>query len=309
MTQAESKYNIGSLLLPPGNTPFIFAMPLKPRSACSDWEIVQENLRHTIRSIRGSTVENYMIVIACHDRPDLDMESVRELQLLSAPFSPESNMRRGAQDKARKLRLIGAWLKEHLRDDAAYVMFLDSDDLVHRDLVNHVLRAEDRRCYSIAQGYMYDCRTGVLEFRDRRFFALCGSSFIGWFLKEELPRSWNDLDNPYARFGVYPQRGHQHYPAIATELGKQVDTVPFPAITYMVNHGDNLHTIESGNEFRELHPFHLVWPNHAKNILRTDFSYDDTRTSAKELARIGTFARVMLGSTLRKIERAASGGA
>jgi hypothetical protein len=89
MTQAESKYNIVSLLLPPGNTPFIFAMPLKPRSACSDWEIVQENLRHTIRSIRGSTVENYMIVIACHDRPDLDMESVRELQLLSAPFSPE----------------------------------------------------------------------------------------------------------------------------------------------------------------------------------------------------------------------------
>jgi len=287
--------------------PFVFAVPLKPRGACNDWEGVQERLRHTLQSIRGGTDVNCLVVVACHDRPDLGRG--QDLRLLSAPFAPEWNERDGAQDKGRKLRLIGAWLREHLQADGSYVMFLDCDDLVHRHLVRHVLRAADRCCYSIEQGYMYDCRTGVLEFKDRRFFALCGSSFIGWFSREDLPRSWDDLDNSYARFGVYPlQRGHQHYASIAAMLGKQVDTIPFPAVTYMVNHGDNLRAVESGKKFREPHPFHLVWPNRAKTILHTEFSYDDRRTTSSGLARTGAFARMVLGSTLRRIERAAMGG-
>jgi len=289
--------------------PFVFVIPLKPRKACSNWEIVQDNLSRTIESIRGGSVEGCLIILAYHDRPDIIAISGCDLHLLQAPFAPETQVPSGAQDKARKLRLMGSWLRKHLDDEGAYVMFLDSDDLVHRELVRYVLRADDRRCYSVAKGYMYDCRTGVLELRDHHFFTLCGSSFIGWFCKEELPRSWKDMASTFGQFGVHPyQRGHQHYHEIATELGKKVETIPFPAVTYMVNHGDSLRAKELGMDLRELHPLHLIWPDHARTILSDDFSYSDAHTTAPKLVRIGTFASVMLGSSFRKIERRVSGG-
>jgi hypothetical protein len=306
MAQAQPDSEANLHRLRQGTSPFVFAVPLKPRRGCNDWEIVQQRLRHTVRSIRGGVDRNYLIVLACHDRPDLDLGE--DVQILSAPFAAEPKSQQGAQDKARKLRMIGAWLKDRVSAEGAHVMFLDSDDLVHRYLVRFVHRAAVRCCYSIERGYMYDCRTGVLELRSRRFFALCGSSFIGWFHKSELPQSWEDLESPYARFGVYPlHRGHQHYPSVAAELGKEVHTIPFPAVTYVVNHGDNLRAVESGMQFRELHPSQLVWPRRAKMILNSNFSYDDGRISQNELARAGSFARALLGSTFRKVERATTG--
>jgi len=306
MAQARSDPDANLYRLPQDAVPFVFAVPLKPRHGCKDWEIVQQRLRHTIGSIRGGVDRSYLIVLACHDRPDLDLGE--DVQILGAPFAPESDPQQGAQDKGRKLRLIGAWLRDRLSSESAHVMFLDSDDLVHRHLVRFVRCAAVRCCYSIEQGYMYDCRTGVLELRSRRFFALCGSSFIGCFQKSELPQSWEDLESPFARFGVYPlQRGHQHYASIAAELGKEVHTIPFPAITYVVNHGDNLRAVESGTQLREVHPSHLVWPKRAKVILNTNFCYADGRTSESELTRTGSFARTLLGSTFRRLERATMG--
>ena len=306
MTRAQSNADGNLCRLLHDSLPFVFAVPLRPRRGCTDWQIVQQRLRHTIRSIRGSVDKNYLIVLACHDRPDLDPGE--DVQLLNAPFGPAPNPEQGAQDKGRKLRLIGAWLREHLSAEAAHVMFLDSDDLVHRELVQFVRRAAVRCCYSIERGYMYDCRTGVLELRSRRFFALCGSSFIGCFERGELPQSWDDLESPFAQFGVYPlHRGHQHYASVAAELGKQVQTIPFPAVTYVVNHGDNLRAVESGMRFRELHPSRLVWPKRANSILTSNFTYEDSWTRENIVVRTGSFARALLSSAARRLEVAMRG--
>ena len=49
---------------------FVFAIPLKPKSASSDWRQVEKNLRRTIRSARASDPAA-PVIVACHDEPEL----------------------------------------------------------------------------------------------------------------------------------------------------------------------------------------------------------------------------------------------
>src|SRR5947209_2799985 len=114
---------------------FVFAIALKARSVSSDWQRVEDNLRRTIRSARASDPAA-AVIVACHDEPDLG-ESIDGVISLRVPFPEPLSPSGGGRDKAAKRRYGGAWLRERMAEgDEAYVMFLDADDLVHRDLVN-----------------------------------------------------------------------------------------------------------------------------------------------------------------------------
>jgi hypothetical protein len=121
-------------------TPFVFAVPLKPRRFCSDWDAAQANLRRTLRSIQQAT-HHYPVetVVACHDEPDLAGLDESRITVLRMSYPEPEVVTEGARDKARKRRYIGAWLRETVEGDV-HVMFLDADDLVHRDLVSAVVK-------------------------------------------------------------------------------------------------------------------------------------------------------------------------
>src|SRR6266567_9105854 len=92
-----------------------FAIPLKARGACIDWELAQANLRRTIHSIRSAAGgDSVLIAVACHEPPHLG-EVASRVQVLSAPFpAPSADGVDGGRDKARKRRLAAAWLREQL---------------------------------------------------------------------------------------------------------------------------------------------------------------------------------------------------
>ena len=277
---------------------FVFAIPLKPRVACDDWEVVQDNLRRTIRSIRGTRNAEYFIAIACHDVPDLHEGSGSDLSVLTVPFAPESDVVQGGEDKIRKRHFIGAWLRENLKADAAYVMFLDADDLVHKDVVCYVLSDDNRRSYVAERGYEYDCRTGILGRRTRGFPGVCGSCFISYFQKDELPRSWDDKECAYTQFTL-----HREYDIAAAGLGKNADPIPFHAVIYLANHRESLRLKRPGGRLRELDLFNLVWPGQARAILVNDFSVSDDDRPVTGVAGIGSFACGVLASSFRRIRR------
>lgn len=276
---------------------FVFVIPFKPRAVSDNWEMAQEDLRRTIRSIRGTQSTEYLIVIACHDAPDLREHSGIDLCLLTVPFAADTVLQ-GHVDKARKRHFIGAWLRENLKADDVYVMFLDADDLVHRDIVGYVLSDDNRRSYVVEKGYEYDCRTGIVARRMQTFHQGCGSCYIVYFLKEELPRSWDDMDCAYTQFG-----GHKEYHAVAARLGKNADPIPFYAVIYLANHSESLRLKRTGGKLRELDLYNLVWPGEAKAILLNDFSLRDVDRRVTGLAGIGSFASGLLATSFRRIKR------
>lgn len=271
---------------------FTFAISFIPRGVCSNWETAQANLRRTIRSIRGMSRSDYRIVIACHELPDLTDIHGSDLELLQAPFAIETDLMRRGADKIRKRRLIGSWLRERVGEEGAYVMFLDADDLVHRRLVDHVLRDDNRRSYIAEAGYIFDSTTKLLEKRVARFYATCGSCFVCWFRKEDLPLSFDDTDCLYSQFDL-----HREFKDMAAQLGRASEAFPFPAVVYLANHGESLR-VKQFDQMREVDLFELVRPRQARYVLEQDFSCADVARSA---ARRWPFISGVAVSSIRQL--------
>jgi hypothetical protein len=276
----------------PKSIPFVFAISFIPRAVCDNWEIAQLNLRRTISSIRGMSSTEYRIAIACHDLPDLRDVQGSDIELLAAPFPIETDLMRRGADKIRKRRLIGSWLRDRVDEDGAYVMFLDADDLVHRQLVSHVLGRDNRRSYIAERGYIFDSTTGLLEHRSRRFYTTCGSCFICWFGKGDLPRSFEDADCLYSQFDL-----HREFKEVAARLGRSSEPLPFPAVVYFANHSESLR-VRQFDRVREVNLFNLVWPRHARDVLEQDFSCADVAMTA---ARVWPFLSGVAVSSMRQL--------
>jgi hypothetical protein len=274
---------------------FVFAVALKPRSVSSDWERVQNDLRRTIRSARAASRDHdSVVVVACHDEPNLGAVTDAGVHVRAVPFARPANVWEGGRDKARKRRFAAAWLRDEMRDPQVYVMFLDADDLVHRDLVRYVVEGGNGS-YLVDRGYFVDVAAGLVHRRRTDFHEACGSSFVCRFERDELPSSWDDLSAPFSRFGASPeQRGHQDYDEVAAELGRPPISIPFPAVAYLVNHPESLRAAK-GREMRTLvDPFELVSPRAARRILASEFAAPDL---AATLAGCGGATKAFLGAS------------
>jgi hypothetical protein len=259
--------NLSDLLARPRTAAarFVFAIPVKPRRPTTQWDVVSRNLTRTIRSVQGATNGNFEIFLCGHEHPCPDIADIR-ITFVRAGFTYGPESEQGSQDTARKLTLIGSTLRRKGYDNV-YVMFLDADDLVHKDLVEHVLATDNRRSYVIERGYGYDELTGRLLQRDKRFDGACGSSFIGWFENRDLPRHDSDRKSYYARFAPHTARRET-----ATERNREPDVVPFPAAVYCVNHAESLERSQTGGAPRSFARRRLLDTATTREILVRDFS-------------------------------------
>ena len=265
---------------------FVFAIALKPKSASSDWQQVETNLRRTIRSAHASDPAA-SVIVACHDEPELG-EVADGVVALRVPFPEPASPAQGGWDKAAKRRHAAAWLRDTMReDDAVYVMFLDADDLVHRDLVVHV-RSRREPSYLVRTGYIADLERGVLRYRRTDFHKTCGSSFVCRFARAELPTSWDDLSAPFSQFGSSPdQRGHPEYDQVATDLGRPPVAFPFAAVTYFVNHTESLWSAKGRGRRPVGAVQDLIPPYRARRILRDEFAAPDLATALSGFRAFG----------------------
>jgi hypothetical protein len=251
---------------------FVFAIPLKARSASSNWELAQRNLRRTVRSALAAAGDDGLVVVACHDSPDL-ASNAANVHVLPVSFPEPTDRQDAGRDKARKRRFIGAWLRATL-DGPLYVMFLDADDLVHHDVVRHAL-AHGHGSYLVNDAYSFDLRRRLLQHRPQGFLWARGSCFVCRFSLDELPTSADDTTSAFGQFGASPdQKGHLEYPELATELGRPPVPFPFGAALYTVNHSESTWARRTGSQ-RPVVPRELVWPKAARRVLADDFSAPD----------------------------------
>jgi hypothetical protein len=272
---------------------FVFAVALKPKSASSHWQQVEDNLRRTVRSARAADPAA-TVLVACHDEPELG-ELADGVVSLRVPFPEPASPAEGGRDKSAKRRHAAAWLRETMGgDEAAYVMFLDADDLVHRDLVVYV-RSRREPSYMVRNGYIADLERRVLRHRRTEFHKTCGSSFVFRFARTELPTAWDDLSAAFSQFGSAPeQRGHPDYDQVATELGRPPTDFPFPAVTYVVNHAESLWSAKGRGRRPVGAVQDLVPPYRARRILRDEFA---ARDLAEALSGYRAFGGAVVGAT------------
>src|SRR5438045_6684830 len=110
--------------------PFTFGIPLIARSATRNWPLVEALLHLTLTSARSQTDQDFHIVIAGHDRPDMLLDDGRN-GFIAASWPAEA-VRADNLDSGRKKHAIKEFVLER---GGGLLMFLDADDWVDVDLV------------------------------------------------------------------------------------------------------------------------------------------------------------------------------
>ena len=224
------------------NHRLIFLVPLISSRLASDWGEVVDHLSLTINSILRSTSEHFLIGI-CHNQED-KIPDFRDSRVVAIPanFPPNGDVGAGTIDKRRKVRAAAAYFKSEQMGDN-YFMFLDADDLVHRELVAYVLGKAEDKAYLINEGYCYDSLNGSFSAISGEFHLLCGSCFISYFNTSELPDDYMDDECLLSKI----QGGrHRNWGGRAKRFGKKVSRIPFPAIVYHMNHSESLRGMKTG---------------------------------------------------------------
>ncbi len=121
-----------------------------------------------------------------------------------------------------------------------YVMYMDADDCIHRNLVRYVHDHPAKSGYYFEYGYLHvEGKKWVWKLND--FHQYCGTSALHYCTADELPVDLNDDRDKYPIL----RWGHPAIKRVKEELGRPLDPLPFPGAVYNVGTGSNLSEADS----------------------------------------------------------------
>ena len=244
-----------------GNPRVVFLIPVPSPQRVRNWRLGYLYFKQTLSSILNSTADDYRIVAAGHEFPNLELLQHPRFKFLSLDH-PLPSRREGdypAAVKDKMIKLAAAW--DYAKSwNPQYVMKLDWDDLISCRLVQWLISAANEAGYLIKHGWIWRSQVPYLIQRTECFERVCGSCLLirsdladqtGPFLTHVEGTS---LDPEGYRFAandhhsLVPGSGigtlllndsHQRYTAQFDYLGERLMTVPFNAAVCRIGHGNN----------------------------------------------------------------------
>src|SRR5688572_2871997 len=130
-------------------TPFFFSIPLAPKRDERSWRRISSLLADTLASLQQQTDGDWQAVIAGNEKPDIAEFDDPRVMFISV----ETRMPGAYSEKIADQNTKRAAAFEHIRRaGGGYVMMLDADDLVHRELVAFVRKDGNPFGYVFDQG-------------------------------------------------------------------------------------------------------------------------------------------------------------
>ncbi len=223
---------------PTGREEVIYLTCLIGKARAKDWGRVEALLGRTLAALMAQTDPHWRLVLCGQDRPGTLPDDPR---ITFLPFEARPDETR-AFDKFYKYDRLLGWLREN-GPETGYAFLLDADDVPHRGLTAFILQDNNGVGYLLDQGYMLaeggregralghrKIRAG--RFDNNTFFRNCGSCVAGFF--DFRPGGWgSDL----VEGTMVPTHGR--LPEFARLMGVRFGWVPFPAMCYMILHGEN----------------------------------------------------------------------
>jgi hypothetical protein len=212
---------------------FFFGIPLIARSSAQNWSSVETLLGLTLASVRAQTDQDFRVVIAGHDKPEIASDDTR-IKFLEADW-PAEPVSANNLDSGRKKFLMQRFV---LEAGGGLLMFLDADDWVDCrviDTARKIIGPEDIGSF-IDTGYATDLRNLRAaplphpRIFDGAFHRLCGSSTVAR-LQPSAPDPLRC--DPYAIL-------HEHYRWTEAAREHRASVVRLPVVgNYVVNTNEN----------------------------------------------------------------------
>jgi hypothetical protein len=157
-------------------------VPLIAPEVVKDWGYIQSCLNRTLHSVLKCNSVTLRIFVVCQSEPELMVEDPRICFVESKNAIPQDRTAQG-NDKAAKLAEGMLAASEF---DPDYVMSVDADDLVSKELFDYVVNEPGYDAYCVEIGYEWVDGSGKLTLRDH-FHRFCGTSFILRYAVELFP--------------------------------------------------------------------------------------------------------------------------
>ena len=208
-----------------------FLIPLISPAKSNDWNVVCNNLKSTVDALRRQTSSNWTATISgqCVPKGIVFDDKVTFLPYKVPAYSARS-------DKKEKLRKLVRHAARSDRSDG-YVFCLDGDDIPHPTLVEYIVSDNNGHGYYLPKGYLVDFGRqasvgfGIPPNAGHPFHMINGSTNI---LRFDLRSNRND------KLPVFLRGPHKKTPERVRPFGREIEPVPFPAMLYVFNHGDNI---------------------------------------------------------------------
>ena len=217
---------------------FCFITSLRSPAVSGNWQRVCELFERTAASVFNQTSPEFRFVVVCHEPPVLRRKFDERLEFIRVIHTvPPRDYGRMLEDKVRKLLVAMRRVREL---GAHFVMPVDADDLVSRQIVAHVLAHPDADGWYVEDGYRYEYGRPWLE-RVPGFFRICGTCNIlsrRWFAFPGAPDREVDADDALIA------QGHNQVLEAFAMRGAHLRPVPFAGAIYTVLHGENSTRLE-----------------------------------------------------------------
>ena len=141
---------------------------------------------------------------------------------------PRDRLEQMFDKRSKKIMLA----EEICRRGGGYLMLLDSDDLVSNRLAEFVLQHDNERGYVVDEGFIYDAQLRRLT-PASDFDRVCGSSVIPYLGSADC------RDPQFAWREYVGDTWHADFRTTSANIGRTLDPLPFPAVVYVTNNGEN----------------------------------------------------------------------
>lgn len=223
-----------------------FITPLRHPRNSADYGRVEELLADTLNSIARQSCEDYVAIVVGNKRPSWRLPE--RTHFVEVDFPPPSVHQGPCTGRAPsvwdKTTKLGIGLVAARAFDPEYVMPVDSDDFVHRDLAAFARDNSGRAGWVIKRGLIYSRRRNAFNVR-RKLHRICGTSHIIPFDAFNVPTELtvNSTQNDVARaFSDYSERvlgGHRYALEWWRDRGRHLESLPFTGAVYHVDTGEN----------------------------------------------------------------------
>jgi hypothetical protein len=231
-----------------------FIVPVKPKKYSKNWDLDNQLLERTIKSIFNQKEKDFKVVIVHNDLPEIkfshpelyyqhypygdfsidQIEDWEDRRKWYAPAYAERMM-----DKGRKI-MMGCKSAKEL--GCTYLMAVDSDDLVSNKLAGFVNENQNKKLagWRFVDGYMYEDGSRII-IKNHQIWGINGSTHIIRHDLVEVP----DLATNQKLFDVSLFEGHAYaFQRIKDFNNESLDFLPFFGVIYII-HKNNHSNIKS----------------------------------------------------------------
>lgn len=223
------------------NRKIAFAISLKSKVASLDWERVQMNLSNTLRSILSNTDQNFMIIVAGHEKPDIEEMNHEKVKWIKVNFPTPKNSSQYTNDKYNKRIVIGSFLRDN--GFSGYFAPIDADDWVHYRFVEYIRSQPVTRAFILNKGFVMNKGLNEIWKRSENFFTGCGSCVAFYFDNKDLPKTTKKESTISSLFKV-TIKSHTKIPQHLDEIKQEYKMIDIPLMIWVLGHGDNLSVIK-----------------------------------------------------------------